>query len=267
MNNIFYILAVIAVGAAAFTGWQIKDKTNTQIEVRDEVAKTNKKLTKNINDKTDERVAATEAKDASLSEKDEVVAKLDVAKSNFQGFERTIESEEDRLAVENKRAADVDKVVAAFIEQIGDPNIQLEEIPGIVEEKKEKKKALDRELAELENIRGSLEITVKNTAEEITRVTGKIAESKARIKGNNFAATVATVDNDWGFIVINAGEKSVLAVDSKLLLTRDGRMLGKVLVSSLEANQAIAELVPGSFVAGVRAQAGDVVILADTAAN
>lgn len=267
MNNIFYILAAIAVGAAAFTGWQVKDKTSAQIEVRDEVARTNKKLTKNINDKTDERVAVTEAKDASLSEKDEVVAKLDVAKSNFKSFERTLESEEDRLAVENKRAADVDKVVATLIEQIGDPNIQLEEIPEIVTEKKEKKKALDRQLAELENIRGSLENAVKNTAEEITRVSGKIAESKARIKGNSFAATVATVDNDWGFIVINAGEQSGLAGDSELLLTRNGRMLGKVLVSSLEANQAIAELVPGSLVAGVRAQAGDVVILADTAAN
>lgn len=267
MKNIFYILSVIAVGAAAFTGWQVKDKTNAQIEVRDDVAKTNKKLTRNINDKTDERAEVTEAKDASLSEKDEVVALLDVSKSNFQGFNRTLEQEKDRLAVESKRAADVDKVVATLIQQIGDPNIRLEEIPGIVGDKKEKKKALDRELAELENIRGSLENTVKDTAEEITRVTGKIAESKARIKGNNFAATVATVDNDWGFIVINAGEQSGLAGDSKLLLTRNGRMLGKVLVSSLEANQAIAELVPGSLVAGVRAQAGDVVILAETAAN
>ncbi|MEJ6560484.1 MAG: hypothetical protein QNL77_08070, partial [Akkermansiaceae bacterium] len=95
----------------------------------------------------------------------------------------------------------------------------------------------------------------------------KIAESKARVNGNTFRATVSSVNNEWGFLVIAAGEKSGLAGDSKLLLVRNGRLLGKVLISSLEANQAIAEIAPGSMATGVRPQLGDSVILADTAAN
>ena len=267
MKNIFYILAVIAVGAAAFTGWQVKDKTTERIGVRVDLRDKNAVQSKSIDKRKEEKAEAITATDTSRSEKDETVAKLDSAKSNSGALDRTLAEQEERLASENQRAADVDKIIAEIREQIGDPNVEIEDVAGIVEARKEEKKAKDKALEELELVRANLEKTIAATKADIERKGTKIDESKARIRGNNFAATVATVDNEWGFLVINAGEKSGLAGDSKLLLTRNGRLLGKVLVSSLEANQAIAEIVPDSLPPGVRAQAGDVVILEDTAAN
>lgn len=267
MKNIFYILAVIAVGAAAFTGWQVKDKTLAQMDVREELRIQNKRQSKSIDDKKEEKAEAIIATDTARSEKDETVAKLDSAKSKAGALERTLDEEEARLAEQNERAANVDKIVNDIKKSIDDPNIEIEDVPQIVSGLEEDKKAKDRQLEELEIVRENLEKTIAATQADIARKKTKIAESKTRILGNKFAATVATVNNEWGFLVINAGEKSGLAGDTKLLLTRNGRMLGKVLVSSLEANQAIGEIVPDSLPAGVRAQAGDIVILEETAAN
>ena len=267
MKNIFYILAVIAVGAAAFTGWQVKDKTLAQMEVREDLRLKNKRQSESIDQKKEEKTDQIAATDTARSEKDETVAKLDSAKSNAGALQGSLDQETNRLEAQKARAVEVDKVIKEVREMIGDPNIEIEDVPQIIAERKEAKKAKDKQLAELEEIRATLEKTIAQTKEEIGRQESKIAESKARIRGNIFSATVSTVNDEWGFIVINAGEKSGLAGDSKLLLTREGRMLGKVLVSSLEATQAIAEIVPESLLPGVRAQAGDVVILEDTAAN
>ncbi|MDB4618225.1 hypothetical protein OAG53_00970 [Akkermansiaceae bacterium] len=267
MKNIFYILAVLAVGAAAYTGWQVKDKTASEIDARDVLRIENGRQSKSIDQKKEEKAESITAADTARSEKDETVAKLDSAKSNFSAAERTLDEEEARLAEQNERAANVDKLIAEIKQSIGDPNIEIQDVPDIVSSLEEDKKTKDKQLEELEIVRENLEKTIASTKEDITRKETKIAERKARIAGNTFSATVSTVNNQWGFLVINAGEKSGLAGDSKLLLTRNGRLLGKVLVSSLEGNQSIGEIVPDSLAPGVRAQAGDVVILEDTAAN
>ena len=103
--------------------------------------------------------------------------------------------------------------------------------------------------------------------DEINRVGSKIAESRTRVLRNDFQATVTSVSSEWDFLVIAAGEKSGLAGDSRLLVQRGGRLLGKVAISSLEANQAVAEIVPGSLAPGAVIQPGDQVILEKVKSN
>ncbi|MDB4355224.1 hypothetical protein N9Z55_04935, partial [Akkermansiaceae bacterium] len=86
-------------------------------------------------------------------------------------------------------------------------------------------------------------------------------------EGNTFQATIVAVDNDWNFVVIGAGEKSGLTGDSKLLIQRDGRLLGRLLISKLEPNTAVADVEPGSLRNGVALQAGDQVILESVSSN
>ena len=57
--------------------------------------------------------------------------------------------------------------------------------------------------------------------------------------------------------MIGAGEKSGLTGESRLLIQRDGRLLGKLLISKLEPNTAVADVEPGSLRNGVVLQAGD----------
>ncbi|MDB4259875.1 hypothetical protein N9821_01855 [Akkermansiaceae bacterium] len=266
MKNLLYILAVIAIGAGAVFSWQVKDKTNAQLDSLSELKGLTSNLSKSIDREEGNKSDADTAKNESRSAKDEVVAGLEAAEGKKGDLQKSLDQEGTRLEEQQARIAEVDKLMVILQNEIGQ-DVVIADVPGIVENLEEDKKAKTKKLDELENIHAQLTRKVADTKAEIARQTSKIAESKARVNGNTFRATVSSVNNEWGFLVIAAGEKSGLAGDSKLLLVRNGRLLGKVLISSLEANQAIAEIAPGSMATGVRPQPGDSVILADTAAN
>ena len=56
---------------------------------------------------------------------------------------------------------------------------------------------------------------------------------------------VVTVDPKWDFVVLDIGETQGLQQDGELLVSRDGKLIAKVVVRTLQKDRAIANLVPG----------------------
>jgi hypothetical protein len=94
-----------------------------------------------------------------------------------------------------------------------------------------------------------------------------MVERSSRIGRNVMDAVVTAVNQDWGFLVIGAGSNSGFTPQTDLLVERDGRKIGRVRPSSIEATQTIAEIDLESLASGVRLQPGDRVILAQPVAN
>jgi myosin heavy subunit len=61
----------------------------------------------------------------------------------------------------------------------------------------------------------------------------------------NLKGTVMAVDPKWNFVVLNIGENQGVLAQGELLVSRDGRLVAKVVVSSVEKDRSIANLVPG----------------------
>ncbi len=260
MKNLFYLLAVISIGVAAFFGWQVKANTEDKITKRDDLINRNKIQTSKINEQTENRKLATKERDASRDAKNIAVAELDKSKSDFGILKRTLSEVEARQEDANARVEKNEQLLAEIKQQVpGD--IRIEDVPQVVNDLREEEKAKNKSLEELNLVHSKLDKEVIKLKEDIVRTSGKIQESKKRVGNNDFEASVSAVNHDWGFLVIGAGEKSGLTGESKLLVKRSGRLVGKVAISALEANQAIAEIVPGSFAKGVVVQAGDRVIL------
>jgi hypothetical protein len=57
--------------------------------------------------------------------------------------------------------------------------------------------------------------------------------------------TVMAVDPKWNFVVLNVGEDQGVLPSGELLVSRDGRLVAKVIVSSVQKDRSIANLVPG----------------------
>jgi hypothetical protein len=53
------------------------------------------------------------------------------------------------------------------------------------------------------------------------------------------------VDPKWDFVVLNIGEDQGLLPDGELLVSRDGKLIAKVIVRSIQKDRSIANLVPG----------------------
>lgn len=265
MKSLFYVLAIVAIGAAGFFGWSAKQNFETQIAERNELALENDRLSKNITSKEEEKASKTAAKELALKEESEAKAGLEAATAKTNEKRKTLDSIEGKLEIKLARKKEIDDTIAELRNEF--PGIELEEVPDKVNELEATVKRLDAEREDAEVIKAGLESDVSSNLAETDRVTDKIQTSIERVSENTFQATITAVDNNWNFAVIGAGEKSGLTPDSKLLVQRNGRLIGKLNVSKLEANSAVGDVVPGSLRPGVVLQPGDQVILAKVRSN
>jgi hypothetical protein len=61
----------------------------------------------------------------------------------------------------------------------------------------------------------------------------------------NLRGKILVVDPKWDFVVLNIGLDQGVKEEGELLVSRDGRLVAKVIVRSLEKNRCIANVMPG----------------------
>jgi len=71
---------------------------------------------------------------------------------------------------------------------------------------------------------------------------------------------ILSVNPGWNFTVIDIGEKQGATLGAELIVLRDEQPIGKIKISSVEANQSIADLLVSSMTTGKKVEAGDTVV-------
>jgi hypothetical protein len=264
-ETLTYSLAIVAIAVSGFLGWNAKEKYEAKVKERIELQGQNKNLTASISKEETNRDTATEAKDLALDEASKAKAELEAAKGSGAEKAKTLESVSSNLEVAAAEKKKIDASMEALRGKF--PGIELGEVPRVVKELEASQKKLVGEEEDASLVKKRLEEDIAKNLAESSRIAEKNLQSIKRVEGNTFQATIVAVDNDWNFVVIGAGEKSGLTGSSKLLIQRDGRLLGKLLISKLEPNTAVADVEPGSLRNGVALQAGDQVILESVSAN
>ena len=260
-----YSLAIVAIAVSGFFGWNAKEKYVEKTKERIILEGENKTLSANIEREEGNKETATQEKELALDEKSKAKAELDSAKSQASEFANTLDSVSGDLEVAAAEKKKIDASMEALRGKF--PGIELEEVPRVVKDMEASQKRLVGEEEDASLVKKRLEEDIAKNLAESSRIVEKINQSIKRVEGNTFQATIVAVDNDWNFVVIGAGEKSGLTGDSKLLIQRDGRLLGRLLISKLEPNTAVADVEPGSLRNGVALQAGDQVILESVSSN
>jgi uncharacterized protein (DUF3084 family) len=87
----------------------------------------------------------------------------------------------------------------------------------------------------------------------------ELSPARARLRG-----TVMAVNQAYNFVVLNVGERQGLGSNEDMLVLREGVLLGKIRISSVEPATAIGDIVTNSLARGVQVQPGDIVIYEDT---
>jgi len=253
-ETLTYSLAIVAIAASGFLGWNAKEKYVEKTQERINLEGENKTLSANIEREEGNKETATQAKELALEEK-----------SKGTELANTLDSVSGDLEVAAAEKKKIDASMEALRGKF--PGIELEEVPRVVKDMEANQKRLVGEEEDASLVKKRLEEDIAKNLAESSRIVEKINQSIKRVEGNTFQATIVAVDNDWNFVVIGAGEKSGLTGDSKLLIQRDGRLLGRLLISKLEPNTAVADVEPGSLRNGVALQAGDQVILESVSSN
>src|SRR5580765_6866481 len=76
--------------------------------------------------------------------------------------------------------------------------------------------------------------------------------------------TVLAYNQAYNFVVLNLGARNGVESNSEMLVLRDGTLIGKIRISSVEPATAIGDIITNSLARGVEVQPGDSVIYAGT---
>lgn len=232
ISLIIALAAALAVGAINF--FVVKDKINLLVTDRNTnrdgwhatqaaLSKTNAILVKttatlkqteqNLADTQSERDKALAAADAQKKRANDLTAKLtkttqerDDAQSNLEAYKTT--------------------------------GFTAEQVAKLGRTLKEKDDAI--EAGNLE--KAVLSKTIGRLTTELRKFTGPDTDIvlRADLKGK-----ILVVDPKWEFVVLNIGDDQGVKEDSELLVSRDGKLVAKVIVRTLDKDRCIANIVPG----------------------
>lgn len=269
MKAIFSIVAILAAcGAAVFSLIQSKEFKALEADRTQTLATENQT-------KLDADVADTEIKKekmllATSQEKQESLTQsVSSLTSAASALSKDLSKQGDDLKRQNDEFAQLEKAldeVNNILAALGG-GVTLDTLPEKIQEIEDDKKAKQSKIEELEVLSTGAEKGLANNRAELDRLSKRMIERTSRISRNSIQAVVTAVNQDWGFLVIGAGSNSNFTPQSSLLVERDGKMIGRVRPSSIEATQTIAEIDLESLATGVRIQPGDRVILAQPATN
>lgn len=175
-------------------------------------------------------------------------AALDQTKSDLAQTKADRDKIANQLTQANTQIADLSGKLDKTTKQLGDTQDQLGAYkntgltpPQII--------ALDKELRDTQTAlaianqeKALLTRTVTWLQNQINLLVGVDPTVKlpAGLKG-----TVMAVDPKWNFVVLNVGEDQGVLQSGELLVSRGGRLVAKVIVSSVQKDRCIANMVPG----------------------
>ncbi|MCB1086254.1 MAG: hypothetical protein KDM63_04360, partial [Verrucomicrobiae bacterium] len=112
----------------------------------------------------------------------------------------------------------------------------------------------------------SIQDTIDKTKLQVERLNGIASELSALKKDQEegrirppFSSSVKRAYNQWGFVVIEGGNDQGVVKRAQLDVNRRGQPICKLIVTSVEPQETIAEVIPGSMVPGQTIQEGDTV--------
>jgi hypothetical protein len=106
-------------------------------------------------------------------------------------------------------------------------------------------KSLKNSRAEVEAVNGEKVVLLRT----ITRLTNELAKYIGPSEYVKLPAgmhgKILTVDPKWDFVILDIGEDQGVIPDGELLVSRQGKLVAKIVVSRVQKDRCVANLVPG----------------------
>ena len=132
--------------------------------------------------------------------------------------------------------------------------------------------------SQLDDLRGQLDAAEKEKAflsgklQEIEQRTDQPKEGKKRretvretgTRRTGLRGTILAVNQAYNFVVLNLGTRHGVESNAEMLVLREGTVVGKLRISSVEPGTAIGDIISNSLARGAQMQPGDNVIYAGT---
>lgn len=269
MKSILYVIAILAIGGAAYFSYDHSQKFAALEKERVATIATNKEVLadtaiaeKGVKEETTKLSASKESREL-------LTQSVSALKSTGSSLTTDLANLKKDLTVQEEEYAQLQKALVAVNEILAKlgGGVTIDTLPAKITEIDSDKKAKQAKLEELLTLGTGAEKALEGGRAELDRLGKRMMERSTRISQNSLEAVITAVNQEWGFVVIGAGSNSNFTPQTTLLVQRDGMKIGRVNPSSIEPTQTIAEIQFDSLSPGARLRPGDRVILAKPAAN
>ena len=235
LMRISLIVAILAaLGAGTLNVLQVRDHINTLITQRDgyhsdldqtktTLAKTQKDLASTQKSLADTQQQLSDAQNARKKAEDVAAAQT---KRADDLSDKLTKATQDRDAAQAELAAY--KATGKSPEEISKLVLLIKQDQDAIAAMNEEKKVLARNLLRVQTRLGEL----LNES--------YVVKLRPDLKGQ-----VVVVDPKWDFVVLNIGDEQGVLPDGELLVSRDGKLVAKVIVRTIEKDRCIANIMPG----------------------
>ncbi|MBA3544266.1 MAG: hypothetical protein H0T83_07500 [Chthoniobacterales bacterium] len=195
----------------------------------------------------------------------EAAGKMSAAETKAGGAEAELaKAQNEKAELESKLQASEDRmrglegqVVAATVGGVpGSPEgVSPNEMKAMLDDTKQQLEVAEQEKALLAD-------KVKAAQDRVTAIE---EDQKRRASGANAPGvngTVLAVNQAYNFVVLSLGDRQGVVTNSEMLVMRDGALIGKIRISSVEPTTSIGDIITNSLARGVQVQPGDTVIYA-----
>jgi hypothetical protein len=204
-----------------------------------------------------------------MSQRDSYHSERDTARTELASTKRTLASTEDTLKQTKQDLVTArsarDKAVADAATQLKRADQLSDKLAQTTKERNDAQNQLAAYTAtgftsdqvsklshDLKNAQDALQVS-KEEKIVLTRTVARLDNKLNELIGTNYVVTlpanlkgkILVVDPKWDFVVLNIGAEQGVLQDGQLLVSRDGKLVSKVIVRSVEKNRCIANIMPG----------------------
>lgn len=200
----------------------------------------------------DKLVTATNETTAATAETTALTAELDEA-------EALIAEKDVEIQAKTTQVADSESKIKMFddlVNLVGEIN----KVTEIIATKKMEVDQIGQEVTRANNQFAIVDAHNQDQLREIGVLEGEAANRKRGGLPRDVTSHVKQAFNDWGFVVIGAGDVEGMVPNAVLEVTRQGKPICKVVVTEVEPSQAVADIIPSSLTPGQLVQVNDQVI-------
>jgi transcription antitermination factor NusG len=247
------IAAVLLVGASYFS-WQNRALLDKN---RKDLSKEKDTLVARQKDLSDAKEQIVSYNQSIMALQDET-EKLATQKIDFDN--KVVQADSELKLLETQ--------VKVAVEKLDRARLLIKDFPDI-ESIRRQMAETRTEIEETEILKVKKEAELEQNDKEIEQLAKVAAElvalkkdQEAGVIRGDFESTVAKAYNKWGFVVVNGGNDQGVVHNAQLDVYRRGNFLCKLLVTQVEAAQAVADIIPGSLMVGQSVLPGDIVVKA-----
>jgi len=256
MTKILFILSVVAMAFASVFAYQ-NGRAFTQ--VRNSRASQDRQIKAERDGlvKVTDEITAVNVTVATTSQEVEAQnEKLKAAKLKIAQIDNEAKQVEDELKEKNGKMADLKEQLNKLPEGFNPQTIaeDLNKIKADIAELQNQADTKKKEVADAEKKNADAEKVLED-------ISVKIETRKKSFERNAMSFKVVAVNSDWGFVVIDGGEKEGITPDTKLLVIRGTRTVGKLSILAVQGAKTIANVLTDSLAPGMSPAPGDRVIL------